>query len=285
MTTNPSVLPGKDGWLFLDNDSNRVLAQVTGTMKMPIDFKARWERLFDYRAQRFAELRIPYSYAVVPNKECVYQEFLPDNIKVVDDRPVAEVIAAAEGRIGFHYLLDDLRAASKDADTYIKGDTHWNHRGAFVAFNALMRGNDLAEMDEDAIRFEERQIPGDLTSKIGQTTTTTFAVIKKPGFKKPEFNGVANQGQRLVYENENKTLPSLVLFRDSFASHQLEMFASMFSRVVALWQPNVDYSVVEQERPDFVIGQQAERFLVVCPDDLTMPSAAEYEARKKVLTP
>ena len=275
------VLEGKEGWLFLSNDSNKVMEQITGRASLPADFEALWASLFAYRAVRLADLGARYFYGVVPNKECVYQRFLPDGVNFSETRPINKVLRAAKGRVAHEYFLQCLEEESLKSETYTKGDTHWNHVGAFVAFNQLMRANCLPQMNSDLISFEEKVIAGDLTEKIGLTTTTKVAVIKRPTFKKVEFNGVQNIGQRAVYENEDKSLPTLVLFRDSFASHQLEMFASLFSRVVALWQPNIDYKVVEYERPDFVFSQQVERFLVSCPDDVRGPSSLEYEAAKK----
>ncbi|MDP9562639.1 alginate O-acetyltransferase AlgX-related protein [Agrobacterium tumefaciens] len=281
MVIAPTVLDGKEDWLFLSNDSNKVMEQITGRTSLPPDFKAMWASLFAYRAVRLADLGSRYFFGVVPNKECVYRHYLPDGVNFSESRPINKVLEAAQGRVAHQYFLECLEEASLRSETYTKGDTHWNHVGAFVAFNQMMQANCLPQMSSDLISFEDKVIAGDLTGKLGLTTTTKVAVIKSPAFKKVEFNGVQNIGQRAVYENEDKNLPTLLLFRDSFASHQLEMFASMFSRVVALWQPNIDYKVVQDERPDFVFSQQVERFLVSCPDDIRGPSSLEYEAAKK----
>lgn len=275
------VLSGKDGWLFLSNDTNRIIGQITGEVAMPDSFVSKWEALLEYRRKKFSELNIRYFFNIAPNKECVYQDFLPDDIKVVPNRPVSHVLSAAKGRVSHGYFIDDVKPGGSYGDTYAKGDTHWNHVGAFIIFNRIMEENGLPRMRDDAIDFPEKQIPGDLSSKIGQTTMTRIAAVKNKNFKMTESNGINNIGQRLVFENEDRSLPRLVMFRDSFTTHQVEMFAAMFSRVVFLWQPNIDYAVVKEEKPDFVFSQQIERFLVNCPDDIHGPSSREYEARKR----
>jgi len=222
-----------------------------------------------------------YFMSIVPNKECVLQQYLPFAIEDTSTRPVHSVLNSATGRVDCRYFLDELTNATKSGDTYSKGDTHWNHYGALAGFNALMSEIGTASLDPSLFNVETKETEGDLSSKIGERNFSQVASLRKPKFRKVDSNGVTNVGGRVVFENEDLTLPTLVLFRDSFASNQMQTFASSFSRVVALWQPNIDYSIVEQERPDFVISQQVERFLVACPDDKGGRSAAEYEAMKK----
>ncbi|MGH2341789.1 hypothetical protein ACRC7T_09910 [Segnochrobactraceae bacterium EtOH-i3] len=178
-------------------------------------------------------------------------------------------------------MLDDLKPAGSRKHTFIKGDTHWNHYGALLAFNALMEGNGLPPLPEEALRFVDLECNGDLASKIGEKTSTRYGTLINKNFNRVDFNEVNNIGQRIIYENNDKNLPTLVLFRDSFTTHQLEMFAAKFSRVVCLWQPNIDYGIVRQEMPDYVISQHVERFFVRCPDDRFGLSHLEYEKQKK----
>ncbi|ARU16700.1 hypothetical protein A9D14_11565 [Croceicoccus marinus] len=144
-----------------------------------------------------------------------------------------------------------------------------------------MRELGLPELGAEDIAFDLRTIPGDLTEKIGQTTETQLGRMLNPRFRLVEDNGVNNVGRLLIMENEDTSLPTLVLFRDSFGSAQMQMFASRFSRVVAVWQPNIDYGIIAREKPDFVVSQQVERFLVSVPDDAAGPTNAEHVAKKR----
>jgi hypothetical protein len=280
-TAHPMILYGKGDWLFLKSDRNRVMEQIAGTYRLPADFDRKWADLFGLRAEMSRKLGYQYFYGIVPNKECVYAEELPEGLTVSEDRPVQQVLAAAAGQLDHRYYLEALRAvASTGEDVFVRGDTHWNHLGALIAFNEAMRVMGLPEMDISEFTRETREIKADLSIKMGQLCPTTVLTVTQPRFRMVDNNKVNNIGQRRIYEHEDKSLPSCVYFRDSFTSHQLEMFASRFSRIVYLWQPNIDYDILREEAPDFVINQQVERFLVECPDDLHGPSHLEYERRK-----
>jgi hypothetical protein len=282
---HPMILYGKGDWLFLKSDSNRVMEQIAGTYPLKPGFQQSWEALFDHRAEVARKNGYQYFYGIAPNKECVYSDQLPDGIVVTPQRPIRQILAAATGRINHRYYLDALMARrAAGEDTFVTGDTHWNHIGALVAFNEAMQAMGLPQMAEDEFVRETRDIKADLSIKMEQLCPATVLTVRDPKFRLVDDNKVGNVGNRRIYENEDKTLPSCVFFRDSFTSHQLGMFASKFSRIVYLWQPNIDYGIVEKEKPDFVISQQVERFLVECPDDVNGPSHEEYERRKRAQT-
>jgi alginate O-acetyltransferase complex protein AlgJ len=119
-----------------------------------------------------------------------------------------------------------------------------------------------------------------LSSKLGEQTLLVKSEILAPTYRVLEINHIANIGNLFVSQNEDSSLPSAVIFRDSFSTYLLELYAQTFSRLVCVWQPNIDYSIIERERPDVVISQQVERFLVWCPDDRNGLTNAEYVARK-----
>ena len=228
-----------------------------------------------------SEIKTKYFLSIIPNKECVYNEYLPESVKMTAKRTIYDVIDVAAGVIRFNYMLDVLRCKDNAYDTFMKGDTHWTHYGAFLAFNKLMELNGIAPLPDEAMQFIDKECSGDLASKVGERTRTRIAKVKDKNFTRIDDNGVKNIGQRIIFENADKNLPTLVLFRDSFAVFQLDMFASLFSRVVCLWQPNIDYGIVRREKPDFVMSQHVERFFVRCPDDRFGPSNVEYEQQKR----
>lgn len=277
---HPMILYGKNGWLFLKEDSNRVLDQITGNYRLKPDFQDSWQALFEHRKEMSQKLGYRYFYGIAPNKECVYADQLPAGVTVIEDRPVQQVLAMARDRVLHRYYLEPLREAARNEDIFVRGDTHWNHSGALIAFNEAMRALGLPGMEREEFNIDVRNIEADLSMKIGQLCPATVLTVKTPRFKMIFNNKVNNIGQCRIYENEDKSLPRCVYFRDSFTSHQLDMFASRFSRIVYLWQPNIDYDIVREESPDVVINQQVERFLVECPDDLNGPSHREYERRK-----
>ncbi|MDB5661604.1 MAG: glycosyl transferase [Cypionkella sp.] len=277
---HPMVLEGKDGWLFLRSDSNKVLLQITGKMQVADGFEDSWRRQFQERSRLAREGGYRYFHSIVPNKECVYAQFLPDGIVLSSNRPVHQVLMAADGLVPCLYHLDLLRDAARTQNVFSMGDTHWNHWGAFVTFNQTMAEMGLPPIGPDEFQLIEHEIDGDLSGKIGQRTSSPLITFINPAFQRVYNNDVKHMGNLQIYENEDKTLPKLVMFRDSFSSHQLEMFAARFSRAVFVWQPNIDYSIIAAEAPDIVIVQQIERFVVTVPDDENGLSVKDHERRK-----
>ena len=85
----------------------------------------------------------------------------------------------------------------------------------------------------------------------------------------PPGAGTADQEPRLVTEVDDPTLPRAVVFRDSFSSALIPFLSEHFSRVVYLWQDEIDADVILEEEPDIVIQEIAGRYLYSLP-----PSAA-----------
>jgi alginate O-acetyltransferase complex protein AlgJ len=281
-TENKMILEGKNGWLFLSNDTNRVIDQITGHFVLPIDFDERWRNLFQLRRERMETQRCTYAYLVAPNKECVYAEHLPDSITLVPERPVHRVLQQANDLIQVHYPLELLKLQKEATECFPKGDTHWNIWGAFPSYVQIMKGFGIDPMEIEELEFYTGKV-GDLSSKIGIPTEYCKGRPKGSSSKCIYDNGVINVGHMRIYENEKKGLPSCVMFRDSFGTILLDILAQSFSRFVVVWQPNIDYSIVIRENPDFVLSEQAERFLVICPNDEGGKTNTQYVEEKRTL--
>jgi len=69
------------------------------------------------------------------------------------------------------------------------------------------------------------------------------------------------RGNVKIYTNKNKSLPKLVIFRDSFSNSLLKLLCESFSRIVAVSSWHYLVPLIESERPDYVVTQVAERYL------------------------
>ncbi len=80
MTDADKVLPGRDGYLFLTNDTNRVLDQVQGTYQVPE--RQLWSTAMTHaaRAVLCASLGAKYHHILVPDRETALLRFLPETI-------------------------------------------------------------------------------------------------------------------------------------------------------------------------------------------------------------
>lgn len=274
--TDKKVTLGKQGWLFLDNDSNQVNKQLNGTVTFSEEELIQWRKLIEFRKLKLGEQGISYFFFVAPTKGCVYPEYLPDHIQLSENRCVTQLVNDLAIHLEFKpiYPLSELIHAKTTMPVYSERETHWNDFGAFIGYRALLSQisekhnvNLLTESSVDFLKFLSNSC--DLGNKLGiKCDLSIKAKIVKPDYKCIFNNRVQNTGKLLVYENKNKELPKAIVFRDSFSSQLLKFLAGSFSRLVAVWQPNIDYSIVRDEKPDIVISQQAERFLIKIPDDI-----------------
>lgn len=277
-----TALDGSGDWLFLSNDTNRVIDQITGHYKLDVETERAWRETFQYRSEKARSLQFHYCFSVAPNKECVYGDRLPNGIVVSPLRPIHTVLdSARSANVASVYHLDALINARTVSETYPPGDTHWTGWGALIAFNSLMLALDLPTLNFDRLTLQSHLIEGDLSGKRGRNTATTKIIIIKPDFSIIEDNKITNIGNLIVFTNSNQALPTAVVFRDSFTTFQLNLFASSFRRVVLVWQPNIDYTIIENERPDFVVSQHSERFLIRCPNDFSGKTNSQYVADKQ----
>jgi alginate O-acetyltransferase complex protein AlgJ len=283
------VTHGKDGWLFLDNDTNWFLRQYSGEVRLSDEQLAQWERLLEYRVGRLGELGARYHFLIAPESPAVYPEKLPDEITVAPERTVQQLLAhldATGSRANVVYPLEELLAAKAQRLLYPKIDTHWNDFGAFIAYKRLARElkRDVAihEVDDEEVDFFDAELHGDLGHKLGVPAhPQPCARYLYARARKLHDNRVLSRGSLVILENPHAPPTTCVMFGDSCASFIMPFIAQTFRRLVWAWSSAVDYDLVRQERPDVVVSQMIERFLIVVPDDLTAKSVAQLEAEKK----
>lgn len=281
---------GKGEWLFLDNDSNKVNQQISGKLQLPGKKIKQWHLLLEMRAAWLKTKGAAYFFLVSPTKACVYPEFLPPTISLSDRRCIIQLgkyLYQQSAAVVPIYPLRELEAAKQEQSVYPIKDTHWNKLGAFVGYQSLIEKvaaqHRVRVLTKADIVFTECVLENsDLGSKIGSPEDMTVSAKITDKYARVVFhNEVSNRGKLLIFENTKyKYLPKGVIFRDSFSNMMLEFLAESFSRLVAVWQPNIDYDIVLKERPDIVISQQAERFIFQVPDDLKGQSNPEIVASK-----
>lgn len=284
----PKVIQGKDGWLFLDRDSNKILQQITGELTFSERRLLQWQYVLETRHLWLKEKGISYFFLVAPNKECVYPEYLPDEVRLSEARCVNQLIQHLQSNACFQiiYPLSELLIAKTKLPVYRIQDTHWNAFGAFVAYQSLMQK--IAQtigvpiLQSASLSFFECSKPGDLGIKLNllQDTTLEVKFIDGKSSSCVINNQVHNRGNFLVFEHQNKSLPTAILFRDSFAIELLPFIAESFSRLIVSWQPNIDYILIQREKPDIVISEQVERYLIDIPNDSHGPTNAELVREK-----
>jgi hypothetical protein len=285
------VLRGKNGRLFLDNDTNHALRQFTGDLLFTDRQLSDWRLLLEDRIAWVGTRGIPYFFLVPPNAYTVYPEDLPDGICAGPMRPVQQLIQHLEeagSRAHVIYPLDEIVAAKPNPDLYQKTDTHWSAYAAYIAYRSLAREIvprvPMHVVPEHDVAYQEQLLMGDLGYKVEpkEKSVLMTAIVRQPPVRSVSDNRVLNTGMKIVTECSEAPPLTCILLGDSFAAMLFPFLGSSFRRFVFAHTPNLDYELVRQERPDVVISVLNERFLMTVPVDIGARTTREFENEKKV---
>ena len=269
-----TVLVGKDGWWYYTDDD--ALEDMVSAAPMAGPALARWSATLEANREWLAGQGIPYLFVLAPDKHAVYPEFLPDSVRVLNPSRMDQLA----DRLREHPALDVLNlrpilVARKAVErVYHRTDTHWNNRGALVAWleiaNWMQRVHPgfSAPTRDDYTFYAATSSGHDLPRMLGLSRLVTEEVLevrpKAPNrFRFVEPSGVdpgVEQG-RVVTEHPDASLPRVLVFRDSFATPLIPFLSEHCSRCVYLWQKDVSPEVVRAEQPDLVIHELVGRRL------------------------
>lgn len=259
----PELVEGKDNWLFLANDQNRSIDQFTGKLLLDDQKKLAWESYasdFFQFSKQFNTL-----YVIANSKERV----LPDLYPYPQGQ---EILSHQVERILSNSLVNIVNPLAenyKNTKAYYRTDTHWSDLGAFNAFKLCMKTLGYSENYNEYFNFLEREVIGDLGSKLNPPVSSFKMVHAFNGGKKSVRcvfdNKIQKTGSLKVYLNEDAAYQkSVVMFGGSSltAGGFSRYFTYFFSRVVVINLPgSIVKEIVDYENPDHVIVQTNERYL------------------------
>ena len=266
VSASPDVILGRGGWLFYAGDG--ASEDIASAVPFTGDELEMWRSTLQHTQDWMRARGIAYVFVVAPDKHQVYPEELPKSVHRVGPDSRTEVLV--------RYLRDhstvpvlDLRpvlAAAKPGERlYHRTDTHWNDRGAYVGYAAIVRA--LAVVGEpvprSAFDAPSRQVPGlDLAGMLGVTRALNEEDLplvprapRRARVVEPSRPDERYMDARIVMEQSDASRPRAVVFRDSFGSALVPFLSEHFSRAVYLWQYNVDPAIVLAEHAKVVIQE------------------------------
>ena len=267
---------GRDGWVFLDHDSNRVLDQCRGLYRLDAAGVQKWVALLEAREAYCQQIGARHVMLVAPNKETVYAENLPAIMPLSEARAVRQVEAALKSAAAAPplYPLAALREGRQQGLVYPMTDTHWSGFGAAIAYRQLIKslrakGVRVKAVHPARVTFDTVEIVGDLGVKLSppKASQTLAARIEQPSGRLVFDNHIPNRGRMRVFVNEDNSRPSCVMFGDSFGGNLLPFLKESFSTLVYVYGKVFDRELIEAYRPDVVITQIVERFMIEPPSD------------------
>jgi hypothetical protein len=279
LRTSPAsaVLLGRDGWLFYADDG----ALEDYTNQRPLDEAELqlWRETIT-RTRRWLRARgIAHVFTLTPDKHVIYPEHFPSDVRQTSPTSRMDQVLrlASAGSAGGEIVdLRPLLVAAKAQDRlYHRADTHWNARGAFAAYCAIIEALRAQRPDvpppsarSDFVFVTRTRTGMDLAALLGlphalqeedlalePKRPLRARVVDPPGATLDDAHGY------LVTEIPDSTLPRAVVFRDSFAAALAPFLSEHFSRTVYLWQNDFDAAAVTREKADVVIQQMVGRHL------------------------
>jgi hypothetical protein len=270
----PKVLMGNNGWLVYTAEGDLDDYQKSDPFSRK-ELKRIGQRLDDLTAQ-YVQQGTTLLIVVPPNKSTIYLESVPPEIPVLGKVSRLDQLAAylkANENITFIDLRPALLRAKKDGQIYYATDTHWNDLGAYVAYDAIMTelqkdfpGLRAHPLSDFHIEKAEPELL-DLTRIMGTTLIPEERVQLAPTFEThTSYRDIPVGNRRITFlHNPDDTLPSLVLYYDSFFLRVNPLLGEHFREGImvqnfmagSLW--TLDW--VEETKPDVVIIELTERYL------------------------
>ena len=275
VSSSEAVTMGKDGWLYLANDG--AIEDWRNTEPFTPAQIEGWRKMLEERQQFCAARGIPYLFVFTPSKHDIYPEYMPDRIpRFSTDSRVDQLIRYLKEEKSPVEILDLrgplLKARKKGIRLFCKTDTHWNDRGAWVGYLAIMdaihrRVPQIEPLPEsDFEPFTVMKPAGDLSRLLGLQDALqeeSLDLVPRIRLRLPpeSIEGDMTDPVTVNADPNAPKLPRIVVFRDSFMTMLLPWVAQRFGRGVYLWEDGFDRSVIEAERPDIVVQEFTSRKL------------------------
>lgn len=267
------AITGKSGHLFLHGGSNHVDDLFRDT-DIHCEKAEGWCSLIQER-QRVASLSgYRYLQIIIPEK----QTFLPDRYYRSIQSPSRLLQIVESAKVGSYVSIYDTFSSHMNGDIFYKTDSHFNAIGNFLLFDSLMKHLNV-EHDFSPNFDLLSKYAGDLGSKfyplkILERTKTSSNLPEHKRAVEYQYmpNNKAHVGQKIHWVNSEAPIKQKVLiFGNSFADigeeqHHLTFWLSYcFEECYFVWAAEFDFAIIENYKPDLVIGQSVERFMRIVP--------------------
>lgn len=272
------VVFGQQGWLYYAGE--RTMEDYRASEPFTSAALADWQATFEARHEWLAQRGIHYLLVVAPNAQTIYPEYVPAAYdRVGSISRLDQLIAQLQAHTGVTIVdvRDALRDAKRRERVYFRTDSHWNERGALVAYQEIITAlqrwyPDMVPMPREAFEEDVSEEPGgDLASMIGmQDVMREEHLLLRPRLPlkaQPAVAGMTTPGfplrrQPRAFETGRPDLPRAVMHRDSFGNALVPLLSEHFQRILYLFTRNISPDVIGREHPQVVIQELVERRLM-----------------------
>lgn len=262
------VIQGKDGWLFLDNDTNNSADQFTGVLKLTSHNLHQWQCYLDEMSALVKKHCKFSAMLMAPAKESVLGgKYHP---KKEGENPITQIMNL-NNPAKILYPLPTLKLFGDDS--FIKTDTHWTNKGAMLS--SIELANKLGIKKEKVIKifkndiYKKRNMAGDLGSKLSPKKSCQVELLSSFNYSNKIIydNGLPNIGRVIAVNNPDALLDDTCLTFGSSSSYSMFNYLTrIFKNYVFIHTAgNIDPELVAAISPSYLVTQNNARFIINAP--------------------
>lgn len=257
MSPEDDVILGYDGWLYysksLDDYYNIQSISDRGINNIAYSIKMLEEAVEANNSE--------FVITFAPNKSTLYPNHMPLNYIQSDNEGNLERIENALEINGVNYVsLKNMFCIDSEV-YYRKKDSHWNYKGALMAYNALMAASTLDYDTYEDISFADSyEWTGDLSNMLYVSKVTydsQLTPIRTFGYQyvSKQKNVEANHIETYNKDGDG----SAIIYRDSFGNTLIPFFAENFKE--CSFSKITPYNMMDviNNNPDITIIELVER--------------------------
>ncbi len=248
------VLLGKNNWLFYKTElDGHPLWDYMGINHFTDEELAAIAANLVSMRDGFNERGVDFYVTALPNKEIIYEEYMPDTVARVDTVSRAEQLADYiwdNTDLVYVYPKQALLDAKAEGQIYYQTDTHWNQKGAFVGMQQLMHeayGVEAKDLDSVSFDITSHDLAGDLAviggvaDKYNIDTTYVFD---------------ADTADKAQYRDE-----VALVVGDSFSGFLSTIAKGYYKEVHWIYTKDFTMSMLDEYDADVVIWESVERYM------------------------
>ncbi|MCI0713116.1 MAG: hypothetical protein L0154_23370 [Chloroflexi bacterium] len=259
------VIIGKDGWLFLNTDN--LMDDHRGIIGLPETGILQLTTYFEYRNTWLAQRDVAYLVVFVPDKQSIYSEYLPSVYRdvVKSNNTRLDLFMETQPAVNILDLRPILLEAKGETLLYARYDTHWNQRGAYLAYIAIIDRLTvdfpiLSPLSEPGLRPGEFERSGDLARLM---SLEDQMIETLPRLAVPRRDRCAEQIEENVTRCAGRPL-RVLMFHDSFGEALKHFMSETFGEIMYVqgrFDPVQHQALIDRFQPDLVIDEIVERWL------------------------
>lgn len=253
------VISGTNGWLYYSSTLNDYLGLDLLSDRELYNLAHNFSVVQDYLKER----DIDFVLTIPPNKNTLYGENMPYyKSYIVDTDHSAKLLEPFLAEQDVSYLDLFQLFDEQDETLYLLRDSHWNMKGACLAYNGIMDAlalphEDYSDISPTLVKNENGDLNKMLYSFYGELEDNYSYDLAQAYVYANDADSVEDGW--IITENESGT-GSLLMFRDSFANTLIPFLSNEFEAVYySKGEPNTLERYVETYSPDCVVIEKVER--------------------------